>query len=645
MDQKTAESFNVHNVLFQEAISDGTIKLCIWDRSGTTLDTALPGLRDMIEGIDDWQAVVITGEEQEDELYEHAPDNPFDFCVNGKAPEYGESDNPIIRLSHFLGGVPYPKTGFTPKTVTLPDKEPRVVYVPESEDEDKKERYEELNRKYEELSKKYDFDGIRPYQILMIAPLLVEKTEESNTDYAWRYKVKELHSSEFWSRNGYSSSCRFLKFEYDRTGKLNRARQKLKFWLSVLLLSINEIDPSALQAYRLYDLNLQLDTENLGLEFQNEISRVTKVKHAVEKEIRMIMDGSTIISGGLPNMKREVSLSTDETGEDPELPYNRLRFSLFRNNMDGEIGKWDDFCGEREAYYREMVKRTDRKLDMTACRAKDMTSIKTAEVEGLSKYQIEDMNNSADSCFSGILDKQGRLPDLNTMDSDELKSSKNDVTSELRRRLGFTPVLISLISAAVLFILCFIPDFFLNLDDHTEVISVYVIMEILFVVIGAAVCMFLFRNKLYDLIDKYRELIKVALSRLTGNKEEYEGYIGDYVTYARTRNYIKAIEKKAEEDRRECDRLRQIINKTDEYIDKLIAWGKAFGVGLDGYLENVDDEVVDKSVLHNSRELLRLHYSSDYPIELNRSGEMISSPFRFIKRIEITREELYEASN
>ena len=638
MDQKTAEGFQDYDALFQDAIEDGTIGLCIWDRSGDTVDTALPGIREMIEGVDDWQAVVIDSDcpDEVDDM-SHAKGNPFDFEAVGNKEAGMGSTIPIIRLSNILGGLPHPELSFIPETTIDRNKREHIVYLPSDGNQKNIDEYDKL-------SKMYDFDGIRPYQILLVSTLLIPE-EEMDTDTAWHRNARESQSSEFWRRNGYSSSSRFLKYEYDCTGSLNRARQKLKFWLSVLLLSINNIDPSALQAYRLYKIDVQMDGQKLKQDFQEEINQLVAAKHVMEKKIKQLSDDTLAAPGKIPEFKTEVELAPDNENDIQAEPSSRISYGLFGGDTNREIDRWDSYCNSREDYYKAKAKSIDRKLDMTAYSTKRLMKNRTSDVEPLNKYQREDIRNTADSYLNTILKEQGALPDLYNLDSEGIKKAKQNVTMDLRKRLKSMPVFLCAGAAILFFLISFMPDFVIrHMNDLTKV-SIYSVLCIVSVIAAVVCTMFYFKGQLKVLIDKYKNLIQAALNSLEENKDTYADYINDIASYSRSKSYIKAEALKHQEDMETCDSLRFVIHKVDEQRDKLMIWSKAFGLSLDGSYDAIEGNAMEKKGVPDRKDLFKLKYVKDNQVELNRSGEMISSPFIFVKRLEVYREELYEARN
>ena len=77
---------------------------------------------------------------------------------------------------------------------------------------------------------------------------------------AWELRL-ESESSEFWHRNRYPSICRFLTCDVVNQRHSLYCGSVFKLWCVVLLLALNQVEASTLQAYRLYNVSVELDGE------------------------------------------------------------------------------------------------------------------------------------------------------------------------------------------------------------------------------------------------------------------------------------------------------------------------------------------------------------------------------------------------
>ena len=116
-NKKTIESFQKYHPLFLEALNNEQIGLCRWIESGTTVETALPELLDLIDDKREWKAVIVRlADESAMAQYPSTPLNPYDFRYYQQEDlPYDESPIPLVRLTHILGQIPGPEIEYVKK--------------------------------------------------------------------------------------------------------------------------------------------------------------------------------------------------------------------------------------------------------------------------------------------------------------------------------------------------------------------------------------------------------------------------------------------------------------------------------------------------------------------------------------------------
>ena len=131
-NKKTMEAFSKFQPLFMEALNNNRIGVCKWNESGATLDTAVPELGELTNDKDEWRAIIVRYEDDRPmSAFNCDVRNPFDFEVNKTMDEDAfESEVPLIRLTHMLGGIPAPEMKFESEQVYEKHKAPRTIYKP-----------------------------------------------------------------------------------------------------------------------------------------------------------------------------------------------------------------------------------------------------------------------------------------------------------------------------------------------------------------------------------------------------------------------------------------------------------------------------------------------------------------------------------
>lgn len=85
------------------------------------------------------------------------------------------------------------------------------------------------------------------------------------------------------------------------------------------------------------------------------------------------------------------------------------------------------------------------------------------------------------------------------------------------------------------------------------------------------------------------------------------------------------------------------IKAINIFWGQIKTWSTAYHLPINfDEIEINENITVDTSVSPLQSPMYTFEVEQSYPVEVNKSGYMISSPFAFIKRIEITKEELYD---
>lgn len=233
--------------------------MCKWIEAGTTIDTALPEIGNLTDDKKEWRAVIVRYiDDNCMAAFESDVRNPYDFLINRDAEDsVEESPIPLVRLTQMLGGVPPLEIKFKAEILREAHKAPRTIYVPIENTQ--------RERAHKELTAKYAFDGKLPSSILIIS-VRSKSYQAESLGRSW-LAHKESESSEFWKRNHFPSICRFMVYDIEKQGPIQKEADDFGFWYSVMLMAINEWDSSTIQAYRLYTLGVFMNSDAMSESF------------------------------------------------------------------------------------------------------------------------------------------------------------------------------------------------------------------------------------------------------------------------------------------------------------------------------------------------------------------------------------------
>lgn len=636
-NKKTMELFSKFEPLFMEAINNNRIGVCKWNESGTTLDAAVPELCELTDNKDEWRAIIVRFEDDRPmSCFDYDERNPFDFNLNKTMDDnLFESNVPLIRLTHMLGGIPAPEMKFVSEQVYEKHKAPRTIYKPVID--------KERDRAYADVCRKYEYDCKLPESIVLIT-IRNGYSKEETIDTVW-HNHRESNSSEFWKRNHYPSICRFMVFDFEKKGPVQRDADEFAFWMSVLLVASNVIDSSTLQAYRLYKLNTTMNRDMMSTCFQRAVGQLKSARHGIEKDIKKDIESQLVFDDKLPEYRIEVSVPI-KLPDDECCSVSHKGFGLFSHGANTDIGIWNNRRKSVEDELAKSVRAADRTLDQAADRMRDNCIFSEDEVLGLDKYQVEDLTRETDEIYKEIIEIQGELPSEDVSADPEISEASDNVKNYLRGRVPRQAATLAWILACSLILISQIPaviNMFSNKIGSFIYILIAVVIECGLVLATSLIVLAIQKVKLNGLLQKYNQCLRKAFDRLTENANDYSKYLSDVASHSRGHSYLNLSGRK----RHRFDNMHYTKHKHIKAINlhlaKLKKWSVAFHLNVDFDMNVPEDKTAyDTTIVPSRNGLYTFELGNSYAVPVNNSGITVESPFGFVDKLEIIREELYD---
>lgn len=637
-NQKTIELFQEFHPLFMEAINRDQIGVCRWMEPGTTVDTALPELKELIEDKEEWRAIIVRVVDEDDMgQYGYDPRNPFDFKYYHEAKrEYAESPIPLVRLTNMLGEIPAPEIKYEAVEILEDNKSPRLVYQPRKSDEEE--------AVYQDLLEKYDFDGKNPSEIILISVRKRMKAKKERIEQAWT-NYNEIESSNFWKINPYAKSCRFIVYDMKHQGSTELDADMFKFWTCVLHIAQNHVEPDELQAYRLYHMNVKLNKGVLQNSIQKRANRLRGISILMTQHIQAEDSKWRLEHKKLPNYRMEVPVVLD-LPRHHNLSVDHGMFPTLTNNVENDMRRWNELSRESEQRLKETAGRAEVALDEAAEMMRDFRSMREQEVLQLNKYQRKMMDVDLRGLYSLFLDSQKQLPDSKKAVNDHLKESSQDVRKSLMLRITSKQI-INLVWIIVLLIaMVIVPGIIVYYTRDTgnlrSIISALFVLIDLFV-LPVLILVILQKREMTDKIRTYNLALGAAVGKIAESSELYSNFLGSMVSHSRGQSYLQILRNK----KFALSNTRITIDTHMKAIDAMMytleKWNKAFYLNANFNQSFYDeDDGFEMGIPPMKNRLYTLEYGHSHEIPLNNSGAKVQSPFDFVERIELTREELYD---
>lgn len=636
---KTIESFKQFHPLFMGVLDSGQVGVCKWNESGTTVDTALPELNSLIEDKESWRAIIVRYEDDDPMSgFEHLKGNPYDFLVNENgADDVSENPVPLVRLTHMLGGFPPLERQFKQEIKREPHRAPKTVYIP-IEDPARDEAYSRLQ-------KRYRIEGKTPSSILIITLRVDDNPTDEDIGKNW-ISHRESDSSEFWKRNQYPSIARFIVFDSISQGKVYRDNDDFRFWTSVLLLSINEIDPSMLQAYRLYTFDVKFDKAAMEDAFQSIADTLRNDKEALDWRIKQDLENMIGEEETLPQYKINVSVPISLPKTD-DRTVKCSSFHILSDGISSDFSIWNRQHKEAEDNLVKAVRSASRVLDRTANRMRDNCLFNEEDVDTLSKYQEEDLSRETDELYRRVVEIQASLPTEKIDSSEAITTAVDNVQKELMSRVVNRPAFTVFgITAAISVLMSITPIIMSFIDSKINylVLAGIIVAELALSGLVGLIVLFVQKRKLNRCIDAYNQRIKDAYFQLVDNADDYSEYMSAIASLARGTSYLKYSTKRKNSFVSAHSANYKQLRMISSQVSKLKAWSRAFHLDVDfrkgdGRPSSAASDTI-REISENKRYALEV--GELYQAEVNNSGLFIDTPFSFVNSVTVAREELYD---
>ena len=642
--KKTMNSLQQFYPILSESIEEERIGVCQWIESGTTVDTAVPELYEMISRKRAWRAIVVCGEHDEiGTKYPASLLNPFDYLENegrdGLTIENGkikDCEAPLIRLTHLLGGIPSPEPKFEPRIIESPERVPRMEYHPVENEE-----IDNIKKAYVEWNAEYAFQGLPPSEIVLVKlrSASVYANLYSRVNSSWKVHT-EADSSEFWKRNLYPHNCRFLVYDMDKRGLLKQQQDFFKFWVAILLLSTNDIDPNVLQAHRLYSLNVILDEESLANSFQQTVNKLNMAKYQLEGSLEKDAENESDEEAKAPEYAINIPVSF-QLPKASDIHFDQGEYKLTGGAGSNDLDVWEDYRRTANKELQTLVQSIDRTLDQASSRMRGQYAYAESEVVHLNKYQERDFTDSLAEVYEEMIRDQAALPTEITEIEERLDGANKVVREAIMKRVSRKQAFFAVLVDTLVTVACVAPGL---IDARTRLISLIVMLcSVGFFIVAELIILVTQRSNLVGLSKDYEMVFQDTISEISHNASIYSDFFSNVASHIHGSSYLKIMRQKQIKRDSSYFFKKKHLKAIDLLLAKLSLWSSAFHIDIDlKSVDAVDDDTVNGIDFDS---LYSFDVGKDYVVPLNHTGVDISSPFGFIERFEIEREEVYDDAN
>ncbi|MBQ9644483.1 MAG: hypothetical protein IJV26_10655 [Lachnospiraceae bacterium] len=635
----TQSSFDRFYPIFSEEIQAGRLSVCQWIESGTTVRSALPELYDLIGKKNKWRAIIVSTEFRDREG-EHLTDslNPYDYLENAELEEmplgadgrFVESPIPLIRLTHLLGGIPLPEV-----QVTQEDEADEALAALRAQESERR------REAYIRWSEENVLEAVPPEEIILIQARRGRTDASDYIDLEEAWKQQDIFQpSLFWLRNTYPSICRFLTFDVDLHGVLSTQRDLFKMWSALLLMCKNRLPSDTMQAYRLYKLDLEIDTDKMEKKFQSVAGQLNQAKYQLRRDLRGQENMSRIIDPDLPAYEVGIPVSFNRT-DASSFAVSFENYGLAAGEGGSDFIRWAEEVDQGNRGLKKLVHLLNRVLDQCSGRVRESTFMTEQELPVLTEYQQEDLQESMNDSYSAVLRVHEQLAfDKEGIEEELAQTDKEIKTLIIRRMSKKTALTVGMILPLAL--LCsLLPGILSSLNFRAA--GIYLTFGMIFTALTVLLILSLRRRRMINTMKDYQRTLLEYVHRILAHEPAYSEFLSGIASYIRGKRILDAAARR----RKQAESIRSLrlghLKTIEAFLEKLESWSAAFHLDVDTRESDVirlEDE--DQLELSELETLYEFTEEKGQSAEINHSGKQIPSPFGFIRRLLIQREEIYD---
>lgn len=605
-NEKTMNSFYDHLPLFNgflhEDENEKTFEVCEWNESGNTIEEMLPDLHALTDDKSSWRAVIVRYEDgPELARHPHAADNPYDFLDHHQDPQK-MLENPLLRLAAML--------------------ERPLEYFDESRAGSMRGIWESLPKYSGVLPESITLISIRPTDSLLSVP----------------EAQRLILNPDFAHTNGYPSFCRFAVFDCFDQGPIRKRKNDFMFWNLVLMLVINRVDASYMEAYRLYRLGMESDPEEMNRIWNQEAEELTWE----EERIRHFLSNQSVYleqyEGNYPDYSVEaqgfdlkvhssaaVLSPKDYTGlwDEPEMQGKSWmqkakseisEITSLWNSLPDEVQKKTPAFSRRGGYNRK-------------------------DVEVLSPRQRERLISELSHLKEKINDEYRSLPDQKMKNADALEEEADSLMQMFNLRPSKRKLNLWTISFCLVCFLSVLSAWIAYAKIYRSSLMYLIILSLVLVLIPLGLRMQIVledRRKVSAAIASWNHKVAAQYDRLDDYLRDYLKYESDLLSYRQGKSYLDLSKDVREEIREKQILLERTAAELEVFEQKLKDWAKAMNIELAEVL--IDREKMDYGQLRLpevKEKLFGFIPERSDTCEVNETGQKIQAPFSFITKLKI----------
>ncbi len=464
----------------------------------------------------------------------------------------------------------------------------------------------------------------------------------------WTLRNENEYSS-FADRNMYFDKMRFLVFDLLPRTHRDFRTDYIRFLASVLIFASNPVPSSAMQARHLYQLETETDDTPLTIMVNSYDKKLAATADFINTEMDRIRGE---IPGNLSDKEvealistpRDVSVVLDQSCDEDKV-YADTDYGLFYDSPENEFNKWNRSYDISQNALAYIGKQRIRAIRQSVGQSHLASEIMDVDVTRFTPYQVEDVKDVTDNLENEMIDAiPESLADMNRY-TEQLEKESEKVKKVTRRRMTMKTTIILMAIFLGLFLMCFLPFMFANGSTPKMVTTAVVVTLCMLGALAAImfVSLFFLRTTIKKAVNAYNDSAHGIMSDIRHSLACFSRYLSTMCNVRRGH----AIQKYSTKNVDEYTKRLRIRQKHLEDIRKLRAHLE------EEYHDYFGDRTQFDETMSRPYEYdfdMKKEYDYDPPflagdarhIEFISSGNFVSVPSSYIKKISVRMEGIYE---
>jgi hypothetical protein len=304
------------------------------------------------------------------------------------------------------------------------------------------------------------------------------------------------------------------------------------------------------------------------------------------------------------------------------------------------MAAWEAYSKKAKRELQVLTQSMDRTLDQAASRLRNQCEYSEADVVPLTQYQVEDFNASLSEVYKEMLAQQEALPAGISDVEEKIDDANTKVRNAIIQRMTGGQASFALIIAIASIMLSLVPGLFFGQSKA----AVGLVMLISAALLGLAGLLVLLSQKkaLVRLAKDFQMVFQNVVGEISHNASAFSDFLSSVASHIHGCSYLNTMEQNREKRDSSYYFKQKHIKAIDIFLSKLSMWSSALHIKVD--LTSVDaiDLMDDLDGDGDYDSLYSFDVGNGFAVPLNQSGINIDSPFGFVERIEIEREEVYD---